>query len=153
WGHNQLPTFSPTRLGRVGPSKFERTEDGWVESAWTPEPVPIFVGVMPADTSLAAAECALETSPTCTPQSAKLKLSAVVGIKLPATGFAKLVQLDNRFVVLIANNADLLKKATLSSRVTSAIHAEADGAMARRLGWSNPLPGRLVSDVTAEGTQ
>jgi len=75
---------------------FERSGISWTKGHET-----VFVGLLPANTTRAAAECALSTKTPCDAKK-KLRLGSVVKMD---DGQAKLVQVDKRFVVMTAADA------------------------------------------------
>jgi hypothetical protein len=122
-------------------ARFERTEQIWLlDHAAT------FVGILPAGTSLASAECALEPSTPCDPNT-RLKLGGVVR---PHSDYVKLALMNNRFVVLTSGEAASLNaKATI--RTTTPVHVDISTAPLAPLFFaSNPFPPHLTADLTID---
>jgi hypothetical protein len=119
----------------------------------------ISVGVLPAGTSRAAAECSLEATAKCAPKT-HLKTGAAVKHTAASGGdrFAKLVEMkvtgetSPRFVVLVATQEDAIA-AGVTSRTTSALHVDFETRpFTRLIGNVLPLPTRITGDVSVDGS-
>lgn len=119
----------------------------------------ISVGVLPAGTSRAVAECSLEATAKCAPKT-HLKTGTVVK-RTPAAGsdrFAKLVEMkvtgeaSPRFVVLVSTQEDAVVAGVVTSRTTSALHLDFETRpFTRLIGNVLPLPARIAGDVSVDG--
>jgi len=120
----------------------------------------ISVGVLPAGTTRAAAECSLEATVKC---AAKTHLKAGTAVRrVAASGpdrFAKLVEMkvtgeaSPRFVVLVSTQEAALA-ATVTSRTASALHLDFDTQpLTRFIGKVLPVPAGVAGDVSVEGGQ
>jgi len=131
-------------------SRFERTGLVWMTG--TRE---VAVGLLPAQTTRAQAECVMSpaTSPAPCSARSKLKVGSVRAISGVSSGLlrAKLLEVDHRFVVLIAHDAgDLDLTAQLGQ--TSPLHADLSLVrMAPLLKTSIAVPDRVVGDMTFDG--
>jgi len=120
-------------------ARFDRAEEVWLID----QPAP-FIGILPAGTSRASAECVFEPRTPCDAKS-RLKLGGVVS----RFDHTLLFEMDHRFVVMTGEASSLKVKVT--SRTVSPIHVEVmTGPLAPLIFGSNPFPPHLVGDVTTD---
>ena len=116
--------------------------------AWTPSGGAIWFGVLPQKTTRAAAQCSLAQDGRCT-GAAKLPVGKTTKA---GHGFAKVIELDRRWVLLLSKDAAALDaKVTLGSAGPLHLDAETKDLWGE-LHASGALPAHVTGDLAADGT-
>ncbi|HEY1959242.1 MAG TPA: hypothetical protein VGH28_26690 [Polyangiaceae bacterium] len=139
----EAPRELPAMTHDAGPSedvarRFER-----IGEAWNAAGNEIWYGVLPANATRETAQCSLATQ-----KCAGATKLAVGKATKAGNGFAKVVLIDKRWVLLLAKEAATLDVKPTTTNV-SPLHLEGD---AKRLGdqlhTTVPLPAHVVGDVS-----
>ncbi len=121
--------------------RFER-----IGESWTTSDQEIWYGVLPYQTTAAQAQCSLATDKCAGATKLPIGKTTKAG-----HGFAKVVELDKRWVLLLAKDAAALDvKPTIAT--VSPLHFEADTKdLGATLDASAALPTRVLGDVSHTG--
>jgi hypothetical protein len=138
------PLLAPKATHTPAPSPAAMDHFERAGISWTASHEPVYVGLLPATTTRANAECALATKTPCDSKH-KLTLGAVKHID---EGDTKLVTVDKRFVVLISREAAGLASPVKISPA-GPLRAELDtAAIAPMMHAQVPLPPHLSASVS-----
>jgi len=141
------PREIPGVAHAAGPSDEVASHFERVGEAWNDKGDELWFGVLPAKTSRADALCSLTVTTKC---AAKDRV-ALGKVAKKGHGFAKLVELDHRYVLLLAEDAATLA-APVKARAEGPLHLDAvTKALVAAMGGTAPLPDRVVGDVQRDG--
>ena len=141
------PLDIPRMSHSAGPSDEVARHFERIGESWTASGDEIWFGVLPAGTKRDAAQCSLTTDAIC---RGATKLAVNGKPTKQGHGFARLVEVDHRFVLLLAKDAAPLGS---SPKATSAgpLHFEGEAAGLGTVMRLFPIPAKVDGDLSRDG--